>query len=49
MKGTKKKEIKHRDIQVVGMIGKARTFADKKRARKSDATGRKAKHKEHHV
>lgn len=49
MKGTKKKDklvIQHRDLQVVGMIGKCRTFEDRKRRLKSDATGRKAKHKE---
>lgn len=49
MKAKVKKEIKHRDVQVVGMVGRARAFADRKRKQKSDITGRKAKHKERNV
>ena len=46
MKAKVKKEIKHRDVQVVGMVGRARAFVDRQKKQKSDVTGRKAKHKE---
>ena len=38
-------DLKPRDHNVLAMIGKSRTFADRKRKQKVDKVGRKAKHK----
>lgn len=49
MKKANKNRIKHRDLQVIGMIGKARTFVDHKAKAKSDKVGRKAKSRQKYL